>query len=34
VPMDNVRGKAWIIYFSLDKNKFWPRWDSIGSLIH
>jgi signal peptidase I len=34
VPLDNVRGKAWIIYFSLDKKKFWPRWDRIGKLIH
>jgi signal peptidase I len=34
VPLDNVRGKAWIIYFSLDKNKFWPRWERIGKLIH
>lgn len=34
VPIDNVRGKAWIIYFSLDKNKVWPRWDRIGKLIH
>jgi len=34
VPLDNVRGKAWIIYFSLDKNNFWPRWERIGKLIH
>ena len=34
VPIDNVRGKAWIIYFSLDKNKFWPRWDRIAKIIH
>jgi signal peptidase I len=34
VPLDNVRGKAWIIYFSLDKKKFWPRWDRLGKLIH
>jgi signal peptidase I len=34
VPVDNVRGKAWIIYFSLDKNNFWPRLDRLGKLIH
>lgn len=34
VPLDNVRGKAWIIYFSWDHNKFWPRWGRIGSLVH
>jgi signal peptidase I len=34
VPLDNVRGKAWIIYFSLDKKKFWPRWERLGKLIH
>lgn len=34
VPLDNVRGKAWIIYFSFDYNKFWPRWGRFGRLIH
>jgi signal peptidase I len=34
VPLDNVRGKAWIIYFSLDNKKLWPRWDRLGKLIH
>jgi signal peptidase I len=34
VPVDNVRGKAWIIYFSLDKKNFWPRLDRLGKLIH
>jgi signal peptidase I len=34
VPLDNVRGKAWIIYFSLDNKRFWPRWDRLGKLIH
>jgi signal peptidase I len=34
VPLDNVRGKAWIIYFSLDKDNYWPRWDRIGNIIH
>ena len=34
VPIDNVRGKAWIIYFSLDKNKLWPRFDRIGKIIN
>jgi signal peptidase I len=34
VPMDNVRGKAWIIYFSIDKNSYWPRWDRLGKIIH
>ncbi|MGQ9921145.1 MAG: signal peptidase I [Desulfobacca sp.] len=34
VPLDNVRGKAWLIYFSWDQQKFWPRWGRIGSLVH
>lgn len=34
VPLDNVRGKAWIIYFSWDQQRFWPRWGRIGSLVH
>lgn len=34
VPLDNVRGKAWIIYFSLDNKRFWPRWERLGKLIH
>ena len=34
VPLENVRGKAWIIYFSLDKKNIWPRWERIGKLIH
>jgi len=34
VPLDNVRGKAWIIYFSWDPQRFWPRWDRLGRLVH
>lgn len=34
LPLDNVRGKAWLIYFSWDKKKFRIRWDRIGMLIH
>lgn len=34
LPLDLVRGKAWIIYFSWDRHKFWPRWNRIGQVIH
>lgn len=34
VPLDLVRGKAWIIYFSLDYQKMWPRWERLGRVIH
>ncbi len=34
VPLDHVRGKAWIIYFSIDYQKMWPRWERLGRIIH
>ena len=39
VPEDDVRGKAFIIYYSRDKNKrgtFFSkiRWDRFGDIIH
>jgi signal peptidase I len=34
VPYDHVVGKAWLIYFSWDKNRNLPRFDRIFSTIH
>jgi signal peptidase I len=28
-----VRGKAFVIYWSWDRERLWPRWDRIGRLI-
>jgi signal peptidase I len=33
VNLDAIRGKAFIIYWSWDKQKFQPRWDRLGKLI-
>ncbi len=34
VPMKDVKGKAFIIYWSWDSNHTRPRFDRIGHLIH
>ncbi|WP_456430753.1 signal peptidase I [Thermosulfuriphilus sp.] len=34
VPLKDVKGKAFIIYWSWDKNHFRIRWRRIGHLIH
>ncbi len=34
VPLTELRGKAFIIYWSWDKKKMRVRWDRLGSLIH
>ena len=34
VPIRDVKGKAFIIYFSWDKKHFRIRWNRIGKLIH
>jgi signal peptidase I len=33
VDLDEVKGKAFIIYWSWDKNNFGVRWDRLGNLI-
>jgi signal peptidase I len=30
----NVKGKAFIIYWSWDSNDHWIRWRRIGKLLH
>lgn len=34
VPIQNIKGKAFIIYFSWDSTKHWLRFNRIGHLIH
>jgi signal peptidase I len=34
VPLDDVRGKAFVIYWSWDGDDRWVRWERIGNLIH
>jgi signal peptidase I len=34
VPLDDVRGKAFMIYWSWDGDDRWVRWERIGDLIH
>ena len=34
VPLDDVRGKAFVIYWSWDGEDRWVRWERIGDLIH
>jgi len=34
VPLDDVRGKAFVIYWSWDGEDRWVRWERIGNLIH
>jgi signal peptidase I len=33
VPLDDVRGKAFVIYWSWDGEDRWVRWERIGDLI-
>ncbi len=34
VDLDEVRGKAFMIYWSWDGSDHWVRWDRVGELIH
>jgi signal peptidase I len=34
VPLDDVKGKAFLIYWSWDGEDRWVRWERIGDLIH
>lgn len=34
VPLEDVRGKAFIIYWSWDSQSMRPRWERFGHLIH
>jgi signal peptidase I len=34
VPLDDVKGKAFVIYWSWDGEDRWVRWERIGGLIH
>lgn len=34
VPVQNIKGKAFIIYFSWDSSKHWIRFNRIGHLVH
>jgi signal peptidase I len=34
VPLDDVRGKAFVIYWSWDGDDRWVRWERLGDLIH
>jgi signal peptidase I len=34
VPLDDVRGKAFLIYWSWDGDDRWVRWERLGDLIH
>lgn len=34
VPLDDVKGKAFVIYWSWDGEDRWVRWERIGDLIH
>ncbi|MCI0371990.1 MAG: signal peptidase I [candidate division NC10 bacterium] len=33
LPMELIRGKAFIIYWSWDRERFLPRWDRMGRLV-
>ena len=34
VPLDDVKGKAFVIYWSWDGEDRWVRWERLGGLIH
>jgi signal peptidase I len=34
VPLDDVKGKAFVIYWSWDGEDRWVRWERIGDVIH
>jgi len=34
VPVQNIKGKAFVIYFSWDSAKHWIRFGRIGDIIH
>ena len=34
VDLDDVRGKAFLIYWSWDGSDRWVRWDRVGDVIH
>jgi len=33
LPMELIRGKAFVIYWSWDRERFLPRWSRIGRLV-
>ncbi|MBI2080136.1 MAG: signal peptidase I [candidate division NC10 bacterium] len=33
LPMELIRGKAFLIYWSWNRDRFLPRWDRIGMLV-
>lgn len=33
LPMELIRGKAFLIYWSWDRERFLPRWSRIGTLV-
>ena len=32
-PIDNILGKAFLLYWSWNAQEFQPRWDRVGQLI-
>ncbi len=34
VPLDDVKGKAFVIYWSWDGDDRWVRWERIGDVVH
>jgi signal peptidase I len=34
VPYEDIKGKAFVIYWSWDGEDSWVRWDRLGSLVH
>ncbi len=34
VPLKDVKGKAFTIYWSWNSDKFWPRFERMGDLVH
>jgi len=33
LPTELIRGKAFLIYWSWDRERFLPRWSRIGTLV-
>jgi signal peptidase I len=34
VPIDDIKGKAFVIYWSWDGTDRWVRWERIGEILH
>ena len=34
VPLKDMKGKAFTIYWSWNSDKFWPRFERMGDLVH